>query len=272
MKHSAKKIKILTFLAITAGTFIIAASALAANDFSFSLPGGTAYKVGNTFSANIMISPAEKVYTAKAQVNYPANLLKIESFTFNSNWMPLSQPGYDSIDNVNGLMIKTAGYPGGVNSQVVLGTAVFRVLNSGNANLKFTSESLVLNANNANVAGTLASLNLTLNAISVPTPPTEEKTPKKEVLPKKEIAPREATPSEEITPEEKVVQPEKKVVVVPPEERAAEGGLASLLLASLGIIRETAWMMILAIFSFVGLIVIGIRERELAQKKKKSRA
>jgi len=100
----------------------------------------------------------------------------------------------------------------------------------------------------------------------------------------------EIPPGEEIPPEEVVLAPtgegevekpegfipegaapsEEEIVTIPPEERAPEGGLASLLLASLGEIRETAWMVILATFCLVGLIVIGIREWELARKKKKN--
>ena len=75
-------------------------------------------------------------------------------------------------------------------------------------------------------------------------------------------------PEEVIPPEEEVVLPEE-LVITPPEERVPEEGLASLLLASLGVIGETPWMAIVVIFSLIGLIVIGIREWELAQKKKK---
>ncbi len=210
MKNSDKKIKIFTSLAIVVAMSVFAVSALAAADLSFSFLGGTTYKVGDTFRMAIMISPTEKIYTVKAQASYPANLLKIESFTFNQNWWPLSQPGYDVVDNNAGLLIKTAGYPDGTNvQQIILGTATFRVLNPGNANLKFTSDSLILNANNANVVGSLASLDLTLTSVSVPTPPAEEGAPEEE------ITPEEATPSEEI------VQP-KSTIVISGKELVAE--------------------------------------------------
>jgi len=252
MRYS-NKTKIFTILAITAG-MIIAASALAAADLSFSLSGGTTYKVGDTFTANIVVSPTEKIYTVKAQINYPANLLKVESFTFNSNWMPLSQPGYDTIDNGAGLLIKTAGYPGGVSTQVILGTATFKVLNSGETIIKFTSDSLVLNGNNVNVAQALASLDLNLTPVSVPE------------LPEEEVLPEEGVPSEEVTPEEEIV-PSEEEVVTPPEEKIPEVSLASLLLASIDVIKESAWMMIIVIISLLGLVVIGIRE--LARRRKK---
>ncbi len=76
---------------------------------------------------------------------------------------------------------------------------------------------------------------------------------------------------EVIPPKEEVTPPEKEVVTVPPEERVAGEGLTPLLLASLGEIRETAWMAIVVTLCLIGLVVIGIREWELARKKKKSK-
>ena len=70
---------------------------------------------------------------------------------------------------------------------------------------------------------------------------------------------------------EGAVPSEGGIVTVPPEERAPGEGLASLFLASLGVIRETAWMAIIATFGLIGLVVMGIREWELARKKKKGK-
>ncbi len=259
MKYFKKKTKIFTLLIII-GAIVVATSALAAADLSFSLSEGTSYKVGDTFRTDIVISPAEKIYTAKAQVSYPVELLKVESFTFNSNWMPISQSGYDTIDNNTGLLIKTAGYPGGISTEVVLGTATFRVLNSGETIIKFTSESLVLNAGNANVAGSLSTLNLTFSEL-----PVQEET----ILPEEEITPleEEVIPEEEkeVTPEES----EEEVVILSPEEKIPEESLASLLLASLEIMQESAWMTMVVILCSLGLVVIGIKEWELVRKRKK---
>ena len=100
---------------------------------------------------------------------------------------------------------------------------------------------------------------------------------------KEEIGPSEITkeiskkiteevipPKEEVTSsKEEVVPPKEGIVTVPPEERVAGEGLASLLLASLGEIGETPWMAIIVVFCIIGLVIIGIREWELARKKKK---
>ena len=107
----------------------------------------------------------------------------------------------------------------------------------------------------------------------------EKEKPAEEIIPpEEEISPEEVVlvpPAEEIVPPEEVIPPEEEVVlpeelvITPPEERAPEEGLASLLLASLGEIGETPWMAIIVVFCIIGLVIIGIREWERAQKKKK---
>ncbi|MDP2967087.1 MAG: hypothetical protein Q8N87_01605, partial [bacterium] len=63
---------------------------------------------------------------------------------------------------------------------------------------------------------------------------------------------------------------EGEIVIVPPER-----GLASMVAAFgmvMGEISQSAWKMIVVILSLIGLVLIGIREWELARKKKKSRS
>jgi len=79
----------------------------------------------------------------------------------------------------------------------------------------------------------------------------------------------EIVPPEEVIPPEEEVVPPEELAITPPEERILERGLASLLLASLGVIGETPWMAIIVVFCIIGLVIIGIREWELARKKKK---
>jgi hypothetical protein len=93
------------------------------------------------------------------------------------------------------------------------------------------------------------------------------------ILPKEVVlAPtgEEVEKPEEFVPEG-AVSPEEEIVTVPPSEKVPEEGLASLLLASLGVIGETPWMGVLVVFCLIGLVIIGIREWELARKKKRGR-
>jgi len=99
--------------------------------------------------------------------------------------------------------------------------------------------------------------------------PPEEEIPTEEVV----LAPpgeEEIVPPEEVIPPEEEVVPPEELAITPPEERILERGLASLLLASLGVIGETPWMAIIVVFCIIGLVIIGIREWELARKKKKN--
>ena len=104
--------------------------------------------------------------------------------------------------------------------------------------------------------------------------PAEEIIPPEEEIPAGEVvlAPpgeEEIVPPEEVIPPEEEVVPPEELVITPPEERVPGEGWASLLLASLGEIGETPWMAIIVVFCIIGLVIIGIREWELARKKKK---
>ena len=116
-------IRLLTSIAILASlhpTFVLAST--------FSLyPTDVNVIAGQTFSVNVAFNPqGVKNYTVKLELKYPANLFEVQSFTFASNWIPLSQAGYDLVDNAGGTLIKSAGYPAGVSSQTTFGTVTFR--------------------------------------------------------------------------------------------------------------------------------------------------
>jgi hypothetical protein len=110
---------------------------------------------GDAFSVRYVIDPqGEKGYTAKLVLRMPPDILKVESFQFGDSWIPLSQPGYDSIDAVNGTLIKTAGYPGGVSAPTLFATIRFRAIGLGSSAITIQNDSLVLDATNTNVLDT----------------------------------------------------------------------------------------------------------------------
>ena len=162
-----KKI-LLTILLGAFGAMAIAAPALAATSVSFT-PVNVSVRQGQTFTLMIGVNPqGVKNYTAKTELHYPADLLEVKSFTFAPSWMPLAQPGYDLADNTNGVLIKTAGYPGGISSAATFGTVSFLAKKSGNGTITLNNNSFALDANNQNViAG--ASVQ-TAVAISAPAP------------------------------------------------------------------------------------------------------
>lgn len=153
MKNHNAKIKILAILFSTF-YFLTAGSALAAT-LSLS-PANVSVTQGQTFSMSVALNPqGQASYTVKVELSYPAALLEVQSFTFANGWLPLTQSGYDLVDNTNGRLIKTAGYPGGVSGPSTFGTVSFRAKTSGSGNIALTANSLAFDANSQN---TLTSL------------------------------------------------------------------------------------------------------------------
>lgn len=101
-------------------------------------------------NVNIVIDPQGTAYTAKIALSFPPNLLAVSSFSHASGWMPLSQPGYDSIDNSSGSLVKTAGAAGGFSSPRHFGTVTFVAQSAGTANIAVSGNTQILNANNQN--------------------------------------------------------------------------------------------------------------------------
>jgi hypothetical protein len=107
--------------------------------------------VGQSFQVTVAVDPDEtKNYTVKLALDYPKDILQVTGFSFANSWTQLNQPGYDSIDNTSGKLIKTAGYPGGFSSKTTFGTVTFKVIKSGNALVAVNSSTMVLDANNQN--------------------------------------------------------------------------------------------------------------------------
>ncbi len=114
-------------------------------------PATATVEKGQTFTAYVSLNPNNiKNYTAELVLKYPANLLQATSFTFGPNLLEVNQPGYDSIDNTNGVLTKTAGIPGGSSSPGVFGTIVFSAKANGTATLSVDPKSLAYDSNSSN--------------------------------------------------------------------------------------------------------------------------
>lgn len=163
-----KKISAITFGALLL-PFTAFASAITLT------PATVATTEGKTFSVTVGVNPSSgRAYTARANLSFDPSMLTFTGFTFASKWMPLSQSGYDTEDNSGGVLMKTGGYPGGIATQTVLGTATFRAKKSGTATIASTADSLILDANNQNaVAGSQGSVRVSIAAASVAPAPTQ---------------------------------------------------------------------------------------------------
>lgn len=139
--------------------------------------------VGQTFSVNITADPSgAKTYTIRANISFDPASVEFVSFSFAPKWIALSQAGYDSENNAGGVLIKTAGYPGGVTSATVFGTATFRTKSAGASTVSVTNSSLALDAGGKNlISGPQGALLVTVAAEMPKTAPAPNVTPKKEI-------------------------------------------------------------------------------------------
>ena len=227
---------------------VLTTPVLAATTVSLT-PTNTNVVEGRNFVLTVKIDPQGlKNYTAKMELTYPADLLRVNSFTFGTSWMPVSQPGYDLIDNTNGVLIKTGGYPGGIASQATFGTVSFFAKKTGSGIIKLGGNSLALDATNQNLLSTVGvqtSFNITAVPVSAPT---------EEVITEEEAE----TPAEgEQIPSEEIVQ----------EEIPQRNLLADLSVAWGGVGQMTVVLVIVGV-CLITLVFIGFKERKLFQRKK----
>lgn len=133
------------------GLGLCLASSVSAASISFS-PSAIGVSKGQTFNVKVSVNPQSvKNYTVKMELTYPSDTLEVVSFTQGGGWMTLSQVGYDKIDNSSGVMIKSAGYPGGLTTETVFGTITFRAKKEGSAKIGLSANSLSLSANSVNL-------------------------------------------------------------------------------------------------------------------------
>ena len=126
---------------------IMAGPALAATNMTLS-PTNVNVRAGQSFNISVMVNPQGTTdYAERLVLNYPSDLLQVNSFTTAGTWIPLTQAGYDSVDNVNGTLIKTAGYPGGFSSATTFGTISFHAKKAGSGIIMVGNNSIAFQVN-----------------------------------------------------------------------------------------------------------------------------
>ena len=135
-------------------------------------PSTVSVTPGKTFTVTLTAVPSgAKVYTARANVSFDPALVSVSGFDLASDWLALKAGGYDLVDNTNGSLIKTAGYPGGVTAPTVFGTVTFTAKAAGTAAISVTGQSMMLDDNNKNaLSGTQGSAVATIAAATAPAP------------------------------------------------------------------------------------------------------
>lgn len=135
-----------TILSSAALSILIVAPAFAATIVSV-VPQEIKTEAGKDFSLTISMDPQNAAnYSGKIKLSFPADLMEAKAFNFGSGWTAVNQPGYDIINNKNGIIIKTAGYPGGITAKTVYGSVLFSAKKSGEGIIKLEpANSLALN-------------------------------------------------------------------------------------------------------------------------------
>lgn len=107
-------------------------------------------EVGESTQVTLYVSSEESVYTVKAIVALDQKTLAIESIVIGNGWIPLSQPGYDSVSE--GRFIKTAGFPGGLTAKTPFLTFTVTRLTKGVGVISVESSSKAYDKDSRNVA------------------------------------------------------------------------------------------------------------------------
>lgn len=135
-------------------TAFISMQVLAITDFNFS-ESLVSVTRDETFDLLIEIDPHEELsYTTRVELNYPSDLLEVISFDFSDNWMSLALPEYDLIDNTEGVIIKSAGYPEGLEKSEIFGTVTFRAKSGGTGTITIGEDSFSFDEENEDVLST----------------------------------------------------------------------------------------------------------------------
>jgi peptide methionine sulfoxide reductase MsrA len=161
------KITLTSITMLALGTIFFALPALAATTASIT-PASVKVVAGQQFNVVIAVNPnGTSDYAEQVKIDYPADLLQVTSFNIGSSWMSLTEAGYDSIDNVNGILTKTAGYAGGITSLTPFGTVTFTALKAGSGAIAIGSGSQAFEKSGQTaITGTGASFVITVAAVA----------------------------------------------------------------------------------------------------------
>lgn len=198
--HKDKIMKRYIFTIVPGMLMMILASTASASTGLFISPSSINVKEDQNFDVSITVNPQSvNNYTAKIQLQYPADILELKSFTFDDGWMVFSHAEYDLIDNTNGILIKTAGFPGGFSTLVPFGTALFSVKKDGEGIIKIGEDSFVFDISGKDVFdGFLDETTIKITALT----PSEEVTSEEEIIDEEDVSEEEFVVDEEETYEE----------------------------------------------------------------------
>ena len=177
---------------------------------AISLSAGTDYQVGSEYDVAVKLDTGgNKIVAVEVVLNYPANLLLLESDQKGTDWTIYGDPGSSA-----GTMDRLIGNPAGVNgTSSVLLTAKFKAIAAGQGSFSF-SKAKTGNDNNEEISTTSSGATFTIGAASTPTPDGRGTTPSPSPTP---IVSPTSTATEQATstPEPGTTSPEQISQVIP---------------------------------------------------------
>ena len=183
--------KYLALLTVLLGCLILTNPAQAGSSFNF-YPLKVEVKKGQTFNVQVRINPNDVTnYTIKTNIDFPADLLTLQTWKYGGDWIPVRKDGYDFFDNKTGVLIRTAGYANGFNQTMTFGTATFVAKNTGTGVISFTGDNLALDQDGNNVYAGGNKVSIAVLEETTPTITTKPTTTKK---PTTTITPTEVNP------------------------------------------------------------------------------
>jgi len=103
------------------------------------------YKVGEKINLTISVNPNGNNYdTIFTNLKFPSDLLELQNFKFGEQYSVQSPD--NTFDNSTGIMLHSAGIPGGSNANSIFGTASFLVKKNGEATITLNPESEILSS------------------------------------------------------------------------------------------------------------------------------
>jgi hypothetical protein len=119
--------------------------------------------VGQVVVVSLSIEPESNnaVYTVSANLVFDPTKLEFISATTDPAWLELNQPDMYITDTVNGLVVRTAGYPNGILGKANFVTYKFRAREAGDTRILIAAGQ-AYNDNNTNIGIKNTDLNLTI--------------------------------------------------------------------------------------------------------------
>ena len=111
-------------------------------------PATVSVSEGKSFEVVVAVDPSGTAnYAEKIELDFPADMLEVLAFTYANGWTALTSSDYSMTDNTHGVLIKTAGYPGGISSLTTFGTVSFSVKKAGSGTITVGSKSMAFEIN-----------------------------------------------------------------------------------------------------------------------------